>query len=133
MTIVAASEQQKRENPSAKKALTVDLLAAEKLILTVNGQLMFINEGEEIAVPKDKALVVKGVQSNISQLDNHIFANLRGFAPPKSTNDGNDINYSVYPEQDLWQRYSENKAGIRYPIDTTYKNKEIGTFWIRLQ
>lgn len=119
--------------PISKPSISLDQLRAEKLILNVDGQLVFISEGEEIAIPKDKALVIKGVQSNISLLDNQIFANLKGFAPPKNTNDGNDINYSVYPEQDLWVRYSENKAGVRYPIDTTYKDKEIGRFWIRLE
>lgn len=119
--------------PSSKPSVSLDQLLAEKLIIYVDGHLEFIKEGEELTVPKDKALVLKGVQSNISQLDSQIFANLRGFAPPKATNDGNDINFSVYPEQDLWKRYSENKAGIRYPIDTTYKDKEIGRFWIRLQ
>jgi hypothetical protein len=126
-----------RPEPSSstnlKPPISLDQLHAEKLLLVVDGQLVFILEGEEIAVPKDKAIILKGVQSNISRLDNQIFANLRGFAPPKSTNNGNDINYSVYPEQNLWVRYSENKAGVRYPIDTTYKDKQIGRFWIRLE
>lgn len=138
---VAVSLQQEAENiKSERQPLTIskplvslDQLLAEKLILNVDGQLMFISEGEEIVVPKDKVLVLKGVQSNISRLDNQIAANLRGFAPPKNINDGNDFNFSVYPEQDLWVRFSENKAGIRYPIDTSYKDKEIGRFWIRLQ
>jgi len=117
----------------SKPAISLDQLHTEKLILNVDGKLMFVNEGQEIVVPRDKALILRGVQSNISRLDNQIFANLRGFSPPKATNDGNDFNYSVYPEQDLWVRYSEGKAGIRYPIDTTYKGREIGRFWIRLQ
>ncbi len=119
--------------PVSKPSIPLDQLHAEKLILNVDGRLMFIDEGKEISVPKDKALVIKGVQSNISRLDNQIFANLRGFAPPKASNDGNDINYSVYPEQNLWVRYSEDKAGVRYPIDATYEDKEIGKFWIRLE
>jgi len=120
-------------SPSLKPSISEDQLHSEKLILVVDGQLMSIGEGEEIAVPKNKAIIIKGIQSNISRLDNQIFANLRGFAPPKSINDGNDINYSIYPEQNLWVRYSENKAGVRYPIDTTFKDKEIGRFWIRLE
>jgi len=75
----------------------------------------------------------KGVQSNIPLLDKSILANLKGFAPPKSQNDGNDINFAVYPEQDLWKRYSEDKKGLRYPVNAMYKDKHIGTFWIRLE
>ncbi len=95
-------------------------LQAQKLLVNVNGKLEIIGEGEELPVPKDKVLILKGIQSNISKYDNEIFANLKGFAPPKSKNDGNDINFPVYPEQDLWRRYSEDKKGIRYPIHATF-------------
>lgn len=116
-----------------KKEISLDDLRVEKLLLNVNGKLMVINEGKEITVPKDKVLILKGAQSNISRLDKEIFANLKGFAPPKSKNDGNDFNYPIYPEQDLWVRYSENKKGVRYPINTTYHDKKIGKFWIRIE
>ena len=112
---------------------TLDELYAEKLLVNLNGQFLTIPEGEELIVPRDKALIIKGVQSNIPLLDKSILANLKGFAPPKSNNDGNDINFAVYPEQDLWKRYSEDKKGIRYPVYATYKDKQIGTFWIRLE
>lgn len=117
----------------AEKAPTVDQLKAEKLLVNLNGEFMVVREGEELTVPRDKALILKGVQSNIPLLDSTIFANLKGFAPPKLSNDGNDINFAVYPEQDLWKRYSEDKKGIRYPVYTTYNDKRIGTFWIRLE
>lgn len=107
-------------------------LRAEKLLINLNGKLMTVMEGEELVVPRDKALLIKGVQSNMPLLDSSIFANLKGFAPPKLKNDGNDINFAVYPEQDLWKRYSENKAGLRYPVNATYNDKLIGIFWIRL-
>lgn len=108
-------------------------LRAEKLLLNVNGQLASVAEGGEITVPKDKLLIIKGVRSNISRLDNQIFANLKGFSPQENKNDGNDINFPLYPEHDLMSRFSENKKGVRYPIITTYNDKEIGTFWLKLQ
>lgn len=108
-------------------------LHAEKLLVNLHGQFMIITEGEELIVPRDKPLIIKGVQSNVPLLDKSILANFKGFAPPKSKNDGNDINFAVYPEQDLWKRYSENKNGVRYPVNATYKDKNIGTFWIRLE
>lgn len=122
----------KEPQPTLAKP-TLDELSAEKLLVNLNGQFMTIAEGEELIVPRHKALIIKGVQSNIPLLDKSILANLKGFAPPKSNNDGNDINFAVYPEQDLWKRYSEDKKGLRYPVNATYKDKQIGTFWIRLE
>lgn len=106
---------------------------AEHLLLTVNGQLLSVAEGGEIAVPKDKLLIIKGVQSNISRLDNQIFANLKGFSPSKVKNEGNDINYPFYPEHNLWTRFSEDNKGFRYPVVATYREKEIGRFWLKIQ
>jgi predicted deacylase len=117
----------------APKQPTLDELRAETLLINLSGQFMAIAEGEELTIARDKPLIIKGVQSNIPLLDKSIFANLKGFAPPKSNNDGNDINFAVYPEQDLWTRYSEDKKGLRYPVNAMYKNKHIGTFWIRLE
>ena len=116
---------QNREPPTSE-------LRAEEVIINVNGTLLLVKEGEVLHIPRDKPVIIKAVRSNISRLDNMIFANLKGFAPPKSINDGNDINYPIFPDQDLWVRYSENRKGIRYPIKATYKNKVIGTFWLHL-
>lgn len=127
--VVAATTQTKppKTEPSLKD------LQAKKLFVNINGTLNTVYEGEELIVPKDKVLILKGVQTNISRLDSEIFANLKGFAPPKSVNDGNDINFPVYPEQDLWVRYSENKKGIRYPVQATHNDKKIGKFWIKIE
>ena len=115
------------------KKPTIEELRAETLLINLSGQFIAIAEGEELTVPRDRPLIIKGVQSNIPLLDQSILANLKGFAPPKSQNDGNDINFAVYPEQDLWKRYSEDKKGLRYPVNAMYKDKHIGTFWIRLE
>jgi len=116
----------------APPELPVSKLQAQKLFANINGTLVAVAKGEELLVPKDKVFIIKGVQSNISRLDKDIQINVKGFAPPKLQNDGNDINFPIYPEQDLWVRYSEDKEGIRYPIDVTYKENNIGEFWVRL-
>jgi len=120
------------ETKRSDNQILLSELKAEQLVVDVNGKLVFIQEGEEIGVAKDMMLTIKGVRSNISRLDNDILVNLKGFAPPKAKNDGNDINYPIYPAQDLWVRYSEKKDGIRYPISTTYEDREIGKFWIKI-
>lgn len=107
-------------------------LRAEHLVVDVNGKLTFVPEGGEVGVAKDRVMIIKGVRTNISRLDKDVLANLKGFAPPKSENDGNDINFPIYPGQDLWVRYSENKAGLRYSVITTYSGREIGRFWIKI-
>jgi len=108
-------------------------LRAESLLLNVSGQLVSVAEGGEITVPRDQLLIIKGVRSNMSRLDNQIFANLKGFSPSKAKNDGNDINFPLYPEHDLWARFSEEKKGLRYPVNAIYNNKEIGIFWLKIQ
>ncbi|MBU1568600.1 MAG: hypothetical protein KJ630_23605, partial [Proteobacteria bacterium] len=121
----AESSSKKHEDPPIE-------LRAEHLLLNVDGQLVSVSVGGEIAVPRDKPMIIKGIRSNISRLDNQIFVNLKGFSPSKVKNDGNDINYPLYPEHDLWTRFSENKKGLRYPINATYNNKEIGSFWLKI-
>jgi hypothetical protein len=118
--------------PKRQEDILTDL-HAETLLLNVDGNLITVSEGQEISVPKDKVLIIKGVRSNISRLDSQIYANLKGFSPSKAKNDGNDINFPLYPEHDLWSRFSENKKGHRYPIIATYNNKEIGNFWLNIQ
>lgn len=120
------------ETSTVTKPLPLSELKAEQLVVDVNGELLFVAEGEEIGVAGNMMLIIKGVRSNISRLDHDIAVNLKGFAPPKAKNNGNDINYPIYPIQDLWVRYSEKREGIRYPISTTYNDREIGKFWIRI-
>ncbi|TKB11732.1 M14/M99 family metallopeptidase [Desulforhopalus sp. IMCC35007] len=129
----ASEGRQQKVSASDSAAVPIGSLRAEKLLVNLNGQFMSVKEGEELVVPRDKALIIKGVQSNIPLLDSDILANLKGFAPPKSNNDGNDINFAVYPEQDLWKRYSEDKQGLRYPVNAIHNDKTIGIFWIRLE
>ncbi len=119
-------------NSSQSGEPPISELRAEEIMVNVNGTLLLVKEGQVLHIPRDKPIIIKGIRSNISRLDNMIFANLKGFAPPKSINDGNDINFPVFPDQDLWVRYSENRKGIRYPIRATYENKVIGTFWLHL-
>jgi hypothetical protein len=65
-------------------------------------------------------------------LDSDVFINFKGFAPPTSTNEGNDLDYPIYTNQDLWARYSVNKKGKLYPVIATYNDKTIGEFWVEL-
>lgn len=121
----------KNTTPARSAKPTLSELKAEKILINVGGQILTLLEGKELSVPANKAMIIKAVQSNISRLDPDIKANLKGFAPPKRKNDGNDINFPVYPKH-LWKRFSENRAGKRYPIEATYKDKPIGTFWIKV-
>lgn len=126
----------KNISPTTDEATSKPLISeliAQKLILHVDGRIVTLTEGDEAIVPRQKMFIIKGVQSNISQMDKNIFANLKGYAPPKLQNDGNDINFPIFPEKDLWKRYSENGEGVRYPINVTYEDREIGRFWIHLQ
>lgn len=128
----AAASRPEPASSAADEQAPLSELKALLLLVDVNGKLLLVEEGGEIGVARDRMLIIKGVRSNISRLDNDIMVNLKGFAPPKATNDGNDLNYPIYPSQDLWMRYSENREGIRYPVSTTYKDREVGKFWIKV-
>ena len=109
-----------------------DNLQAKKLVIHVDDTIETLDAGKTLIVAKGARLLLKNIQTNIPQLDNEILVNFKGFAPPKSVNDGNDLDFPIHTSQDLWPRYSENKQGKRYPVAATYNNKTIGKFWIEL-
>ena len=109
-----------------------DNLQAEKLVIHVDGTIETLDVGKTLVVAKGARLLLKNIRTNIPQLDNEILVNFKGFAPPKSVNDGNDLDFPIYTSHDLWPRYSENKQGKRYPVIATYNNKSIGKFWVEL-
>ena len=108
-------------------------LRAQQLLINVDGNLLSVDNDNELEVPRDKLLVIKGVRTNISRLDKQIFINLKGFSPEANQNVGNDVNFPFCPEKDLWSRFSEDKKGIRYPIEATFNNQLIGRFWLKLK
>lgn len=118
---------------SDSKEPPLTALKALQLLVNVDGTLLNVDSGKDLEVPKDKLLVIKGVRTNISRLDKQIFVNLKGFSPESNQNVGNDVNFPFCPEHDLWPRFSEDKKGIRYPIEATFNNQHIGKFWLKLK
>ncbi len=115
-------------------AVTLDpsQVEAEKLVLNVNDAIRTIPVGETIQVARNSRLILKGIRTNIPRLDSEVHINFKGFAPPKSVNDGHDLDFPIYTNQDLWPRYSVNKKGKIYPVVATYNDKTIGKFWVEL-
>ena len=107
-------------------------MQAEELVINVNDTIQTLPAGATLHVNKDSRLILKSIRTNIPHLDSDVLINFKGFAPPKSVNDGNDLNYTIYTNQDLWSRYSVNKNGKIYPVVATYNEKTIGEFWIEI-
>ena len=107
-------------------------IKAEELIINVNDTIQSLPAGSTLHIGKDSRLILKGIRTNIPHLDSEVLINFKGFAPPKSVNDGNDLDYPIYTSQDLWPRYSVNKKGKLYPVVATYNDKTIGEFWVEL-
>jgi hypothetical protein len=118
------SENVSRVDPSAIKA--------EKLIINVNDTLETLAVGATLLIKKDSRLILKGIRTNIPHLDSNVFINFKGFAPPKSGNDGNDLDYPIYTSQDLLPHYSVNNKGKLYPVIATYNDTTIGEFWVEI-
>ena len=107
-------------------------IKAEELIINVNDSIQSLPAGSTLYVDKDSRLILKGIRTNIPHLDSQVLINFKGFAPPKSVNDGNDLDFPIYTSQDLWPRYSVDKKGKLYPVIATYNEKTIGEFWVEL-
>ncbi|KPK28760.1 MAG: hypothetical protein AMJ61_01080 [Desulfobacterales bacterium SG8_35_2] len=118
--------------PGTIASVDPSAIKAEELIINVNDTLETIPVGATLSVKKDSRLILKGIRTNIPHLDSNVFINFKGFAPPTSNNNGNDLDYPIYTNQDLWARYSVNKQGKLYPVIATYNDKTIGEFWVEL-
>jgi hypothetical protein len=118
--------------PEIVASLDPSQMKAEELIINVNDTIKTLRAGDTLHIEKDSRLILKGIRTNIPNLDSDVLINFKGFAPPKSVNDGNDLDYTIYTSQDLWSRYSVNKKGQIYPVVATYNDKTIGEFWVEL-
>ena len=118
---------------SDKARLSLAELQAEELLIDVNGAMATLPVRQTLTVDKGTRLTLQSIRSNIARCDNTIVVNFKGFAPPKSVNDGNDLLFPIYTDQDLWARYSIDQQGRRYPIVATYNDKVIGEFFVELR
>ena len=107
-------------------------IKAEELLVNVNDAMQRIRAGDTLHIAQDSRLILKGIRTNTPPIDNDVVINFKGYAPPKSLNDGNDLNHPIYTSQDLWPRYSVNQEGKIYPVVATYQDMTIGEFWVEL-
>jgi len=124
--------QPDEKHPVAAASLDTSQMKAEELVININDTIQILPVGSTLQIEKDSRLILKGIRTNIPQLDSKVLINFKGFAPPKSVNDGNDLDFPIYTNQDLWPRYSVNKKGKLYPVVATYNDKTIGEFWVEL-
>ena len=118
--------------PETVAKIDAKMIKAEELIINVNDTIESLPVGSTLQIKKDSRLILKGIRTNIPHLDSDVFINFKGFAPPKYSNNGNDLNYPIYINQDLWPRYSVNKKGKLYPVVATYNDAVIGEFWVEI-
>lgn len=114
------------------KRVSGETLRAQQLQVDVDGEMRTVVEGQTLRVKKGSRIILKGIKTTVPQMDNDVVVNLKGFVPPKAVNDGQDLHFPVYTEQDFLIRYSENDQGKRYPIIVTYEERKIGKFWLEL-
>nr|MBF0221585.1 hypothetical protein [Desulfobulbaceae bacterium] len=128
-----------RENTPSVTGVTVTkedvspgAFRAESLAVDVNGETKHVLNMQTLIIPSHGRIILQGVRTNIARMDNEVMVNFKGFSPPKSVNDGNDLMYPIYVENDLLVRYSVNNMGKRYPIVASYENNAIGHFWVEI-
>ncbi len=108
-------------------------LRAETLLVDVDGTMRELASGQTLAVGRGARLTLHAIRTHDPRRDRDVVVNFKGFAPPKAVNDGNDLNFPIYTDQDLWKRYSVGRKGKRYPIVATYNDRQIGRFWVELR
>jgi predicted deacylase len=107
-------------------------IRVEQFVVKVGGDLLTVSAGQTLTTAKGVRIILTGVRTNIARYDRDVLVNFKGFAPPKMMNDGNDLHFPIYTDQDLLARFSEDREGKRYPVEAMYQDKNIGTFWVEL-
>jgi len=123
----------KERRPVAAAGKKAAELRVEKLLVDVDGELRYVADRDTLTVRRGARLIMQGIRTNIASCDRDVIVNFKGFAPPKNVNDGNDLLFPIYTDQDLWVRYSVDRKGLRYPIIATYRDRVIGKFWFELR
>lgn len=113
--------------------ITEDTVRAKALLITVNGSLQSLSDHDTLNVDRGAMLTLEGIKTNLSRVDKTVVVNFKGFTPPKKVNDGNDLSFPINTEKDLWEKYSVDQLGKKYPIVATLNDKVIGEFWIELR
>lgn len=107
-------------------------LQAEQLLVSVQDEVKTLLAGETLRVPKGTRLVLKAVRTNRAEFDDGVRVNFKGFSPPKGFNDGNDLNFPIYTDQDLLSQYSVDSQGVLYPVEASHGDQQIGIFWVEV-
>lgn len=118
---------------AATQAPVPEGIRAEHFVVKVGSELVTVSEGQTLTAARGARLILTGVRTNMTNHDSHVLLNFKGFAPPKGVNDGNDMHFPIYTDQDLRPQYSEGQEGKRYPVEAIYQDKTIGTFWVELR
>ncbi|RJQ50455.1 MAG: hypothetical protein C4530_21650 [Desulfobacteraceae bacterium] len=125
-------EKPKKELQRKAEASRPEPLRAQAIVVNVGDEQKTIKEGQAITVARGARIILQGVRTNDARLDNEVALNFKGYTPPRAVNSGNDLNYPIYMGKDLLKRYSEKGKGRRYPVEATYQEELIGTFWIEI-
>ncbi len=118
--------------PEPASATPQDPLRARQFLVNVDGTLRTIEAGSTLALPASSRVILTGVRTSNALLDNDIVVNFKGFAPPKATNDGNDLNFPIYLGTNLLARHSLERDGKRYPVIALHDDTEIGQFLVEV-
>ncbi|TWI71775.1 helical cell shape controlling family carboxypeptidase [Desulfobotulus alkaliphilus] len=100
--------------------------------IRVNGNPLWIEDGILLDVPHGAVFEIVQVASGIIDPAD-LVVNFKGFVPPDiDVNTGEDRGYPIDTAKDLWPRFSEDRKGKIYPVETSLKGEKIGGFRIRL-
>ncbi len=99
--------------------------------IEVNGQLCTIGANETLKVRRqDKIRILSVTVPNLSMGDFKV--NLKGYAPPKAVNNGEDRQFLIEVRQLNWSKYAVDRAGKIYPIVIQTGDREIARAFVAI-
>jgi len=98
------------------------------LLRSAGGNKVYLEDGDVYDLARHEILTVVGLKANVSE-GGVLKVNVVGFA---GGGNAGDLNRAFDTSKDLLPEYSVNKEGRLYPVEVTYKRRQIGRVFIRL-
>ncbi|MEW6221502.1 MAG: M14/M99 family metallopeptidase [Thermodesulfobacteriota bacterium] len=125
-TVVAAA------TPAAMPAGPAPAPRILDLLVEVAGTERTVAPNGTLRVARGSRIVIKGLRTSPKEMAGRMEVNLKGFAPKRGPNDGNDLDTPISFPADLMSRFSENRAGRRYPVEASLGQEVLGRFWLEV-
>lgn len=100
--------------------------------MQINNEKIALSPGEHRKVMRGDILLIADLVTRPAD-DKQFKVNFKGFVGNKRYNDGGDRGYRIDTAEDLWLKYSKDRKGKIYTIETSVNEKVLASFYIDIQ